>query len=84
MAPLEQPTAMGALVTPYHALAPSMESARIAKPHRTMLLTVLTGAVLGVLVTISSAGAGALGIIDTTRGCQRRPSSGPIRHTPFP
>ena len=31
-------------------------------PRRTTLLTVLTGAVLGVLVTISSVGAGAIGV----------------------
>jgi uncharacterized membrane protein YfcA len=31
-------------------------------PHHTTLLTVLTGIVLGVLVTISSVGAGALGV----------------------
>jgi uncharacterized protein len=31
-------------------------------PRRTMLLTVATGAVLGVLVSISSVGAGALGV----------------------
>lgn len=31
-------------------------------PHRTTLLTIATGATLGVLVTISSVGAGALGV----------------------
>jgi uncharacterized membrane protein YfcA len=31
-------------------------------PRRTRLFTVLTGAVLGVLVTISSVGAGAIGV----------------------
>src|ERR1700732_2359461 len=31
-------------------------------PHRTALLTVLTGLALGVLVTISSVGAGAIGV----------------------
>jgi uncharacterized membrane protein YfcA len=32
------------------------------EPKQTTLLTVMTGAVLGVLVTISSVGAGALGV----------------------
>jgi uncharacterized protein len=32
------------------------------RPQQTTLLTVTTGAVLGVLVTISSVGAGALGV----------------------
>jgi uncharacterized protein len=32
------------------------------EPKRTTLLTVITGAVLGILVTISSVGAGALGV----------------------
>ncbi|HXA26256.1 MAG TPA: sulfite exporter TauE/SafE family protein, partial [Acetobacteraceae bacterium] len=31
-------------------------------PHRTILLTVLTGIAMGVLVTISSVGAGAIGV----------------------
>jgi uncharacterized protein len=31
-------------------------------PHRTMLLTVLTGSLLGVLVAVSSVGAGAIGV----------------------
>lgn len=34
----------------------------VDNPRRTALLTVLTGAVLGVLVSISSVGAGALGV----------------------
>jgi uncharacterized membrane protein YfcA len=42
----------------------ALASRRIAAPapHNTLILTVLTGAVLGVLVTLSSVGAGALGI----------------------
>lgn len=37
-------------------------SSGVENPHRTAALTVLTGAVLGVLVSISSVGAGALGV----------------------
>ena len=36
------------------------------EPKQTTVLTVITGAVLGVLVTISSVGAGALGVTATT------------------
>lgn len=34
----------------------------VANPRRTAVLTILTGAILGVLVSISSVGAGALGV----------------------
>jgi uncharacterized membrane protein YfcA len=43
----------------------AMYRARVAKldPRRTAVITVLVGAMLGVLVTISSVGAGAIGVI---------------------
>ena len=44
------------------AYAAARSGGRLADPVRTARLTVLTGAVLGVLVSISSVGAGALGV----------------------
>ena len=44
------------------AFALARSGGRVADPARTARLTVLTGAVLGVLVSISSVGAGALGV----------------------
>jgi uncharacterized membrane protein YfcA len=44
------------------AFALARSGGRVPDPERTARLTVLTGAVLGVLVSISSVGAGALGV----------------------
>ena len=44
-------------------LARFAASRREAGPRRTMLLTVLTGAIIGVMVSISSVGAGAGGVV---------------------
>ncbi|WP_297365988.1 sulfite exporter TauE/SafE family protein [Thauera sp.] len=44
------------------AFALARSGGRVPDPARTARLTVLTGAVLGVLVSISSVGAGALGV----------------------
>jgi hypothetical protein len=55
------------------------------EPWRTIVLTVLLGAVLHVLVSISSAGAGAFGVTASScciRGCRRRVSSAPTSRTP--
>jgi len=45
-----------------HILAFAARHAGAENPRRTAILTVLTGAILGVLVSISSVGAGALGV----------------------
>ena len=50
------------LVFRKHFLAFIGDRLTSAPPHHTALLTVVTGGVLGILVTISSVGAGAIGV----------------------
>ena len=56
------PTASYRLALGRHFFAFAFARLIAIKPMRTALLTVTTGAVLGALVTISSVGAGALGV----------------------